>query len=673
MSEYVFFSNGATEYSILKTFIPKSFQNLNSPVFCDFDAENLRLVVDYWRNNGNVCCTESLMYDLSRIELDLVTSPIGETQISIGNRLFRTTEATLLKIPYYAAAKRVQTKFTANIDRDPVYFQMLLSHCRHPLQHPLNRLKIPAVELAFYEMCPDKHLKLWRDTNDCDSSVSMFDRKNYDKNSMSLALNEMPDITLFINNYRRYCDFAKNIIFLEECKREKNAEHGDTVYFSTETADMKMVDLLNNLCVVCESDTEITNIEQVFKNARVTLYACNDDDVGKEYSVVAKFEKRPVKSRHAKIMHQRLVNYMPRNSVYEGVQHNSIFEFHDDTHDLATPVDAVVNNSHPDSEVTLSMSAQLLQCASDLQEESTCLMANQRANKHYITIPLHYHFSTSISGNAFSTLRCRFHLQLQLDGVSNEKLRLMMTTYQVTEDEHDAMVERSFEMLHPVYYTIFQERCTESMFEKNWIAAQPYSICYFLFQVRDQDSGERLACNIHGKVIIDDDELPFNIHTNQLNQRQVFGLKKYNPYIWVVPYCIKSSTTQPHGCYYVKSGSKMTIFVECDTNDVIVECWMNCYRVLRQKFIGNDALGGNAIGFLQDFDVANHKPTGDNHFPPPSSQSYYGTNTAAVPASQQDNDENDDSFPTTTTVAEYFDQADAENNSYFDWRTAFSK
>jgi hypothetical protein len=120
-------------------------------------------------------------------------------------------------------------------------------------------------------------------------------------------------------------------------------------------------------------------------------------------------------------------------------------------------------------------------------------------------------------------------------------------------------------------------------------------------QVRCAESGERLACNLQGTITIGADIIPFNIHTNQAHQADYCRLSKFNPYIWVVP-CAINVLPQPTGCIYVTTDTKISIHINCDVENVFVDCWASCFRCLRQNIAGQN-YKYNEIGFIRDIDL----------------------------------------------------------------------
>lgn len=615
MDEYFYFSNGLVEFSLLKTLAPKEYAGFENPIFCDFDSDNLRFVVDYWRNNGARSCTEQQMYDLVRLRMDHFEAKVTQQKLKVGNRIFLTTKETLCKMPYFDAVFRVDGDLTANLDRDPIYFERLLSHCRHPLQHPLHSLDVSVQEMSFFGLCP-KYLKLWNEETSGvnDSHRKPFDKENDGyKNSMSRALNSLPEITLFINNFQRYLEFNSNTIFVEESEREKGLNDvGDSVYFTSESIDCSLIDVMSNFHVVCESDVEILSLNQLFEHVYATLYACNDGEECFSSNLLRQnIVNRPVISRHAKIIHAWQPIGPGRNDIYQNVQNRHLFDYHDDLEDVSKQRTAD-ETSQLGKDVTVSMSWLQQKCMSELKQQSSFL-SHKRGNRYYVTVPLQMFFSSGVQLNSqFFNLRERFHFQLRFDGVKNSKLRLMLNAYQLSEEEVEATLSRQNEFLIDIQYTLFSEICDNGVFQKTWTAGKPYSIRYFLLQVRDKDSGERLSCNVKGKFTIGGDVMPFNIHTNQVAQKDVFGLREYNPYIYLIPYCIRASS-QPTGCLFVTTGMQITIDVECDVDDVEIDCWMTCYRVLQQNFVEQidfqdvKSTHKNEIGFACDEDVKQEK------------------------------------------------------------------
>ncbi len=113
MSKYCYFTNNVVKFGLLRIATPKIYQEQTEPTFLDLDNENLRFVVDFWRNNCVASCKEQQRYDLIRMSMHQTV-----VTVMVGNREFKTTKETLQKIPYFDAAFRNNSDLTVNLDRD---------------------------------------------------------------------------------------------------------------------------------------------------------------------------------------------------------------------------------------------------------------------------------------------------------------------------------------------------------------------------------------------------------------------------------------------------------------------------------------------------------------------------------------------------------------------------
>ncbi len=460
--------------------------------------------------------------------------------------------------------------------------------------------------MSFYGLTP-KYLQLWSNTSEKgenDSSKKPFTES--DRNTMHPALVSAPEVSLFMNNFHRYIEFNKNTIFLEEMDREKGIEgHGDTVYFSSENFDGSMVDIMSRFCLVFESDVDICSLEDIFGNIYVSLYS---DDESKQRSLDSfrkETKKVPIVSRHAQILRTDAPLDCLNFTIYGRVQERLVFDFHNDLEDITKPRLAT-NTFTRGKEVTVSMSSSLHQCICDLMATPSYFKI-QRGNKYYVNVPLVLFFTCEMMQRiSLLYLRKKFEFQLRLDCVKVPKMRLMLNVIQLTEDEHYAILTRENEQLSQVHYDVFHELCETGYLKKSWKTSMAYTILNFILQVCDSETGERLACNLKGSFKIKDQVFPFNIHTNQASQKNVFGLKNYNPFVWVVPFTLRAGH-QPQGCLFTTADTDMSVEIDCDVKNVTIDCWMTCYRVFCQKFIPNQ------IGFMHDVGVLH--PQVKEHLP----------------------------------------------------------
>lgn len=263
----IYFVNGVDTCSIMRENLPKTFKIDTDICFRDMDTENLRRVLNYFRN----CCQSDYKNkDILEYDITVFLNDVEKMEIIIGNTYFYTSKNTLLKLPYFQSFFNIQKEQTINIDRDPEFFKRILSHLRNPIEHPLEKFDDMLLELKYWgiEKGRENGLKFLKLEHQ--STYNKLDKPHL----FSTWFNTNPHVTFFINNYRRFTDSQNNIIVNKPINIEPKNPQEDkkiNVLFESDSENWKYVDILNDMYLTFRTTRKIERLTDLFRKVNITI------------------------------------------------------------------------------------------------------------------------------------------------------------------------------------------------------------------------------------------------------------------------------------------------------------------------------------------------------------------------------------------------------------------
>lgn len=557
--EYVFFTNGKAKFSIGATLLPFQVEKQvgdEEPMFCDFDSDNLRAVLNFYRNGADEkLLTPTLRYDIGRFITENHENEC--VKITVGHEEFYSTAKTLSKLPYFEAVLKFSKKISANnIDRDPVLFSEILSRLRHPLQHCAPKTKELHNELIFWGIAsPKTEFPLDEQGKDGKRLVTKTTKlpvmriadmglQAISQQSLFYAYNLQPEISLFVHNYLRYTAFKKNTVVLT-----RRVER-DSLEFELE--NHPHIDVINSTYLAIETQFPISCLEELFDSVTVTFTLEEDETQTVSFTQSTRLMTMLASLRRVEpftVQESKSVNYVciPLRFFFCALT------------TLAFPAAC-------GAKMTVSLACRGAHSVNN-NVESTGASCSSSSNS-----------SEAQEEKNNTILGCKYRCNVLCD------------TYFLSNDEKDAFRQRENEYLIDNHRCLFEGmvpsedgRVTVSrVLERTTIVRAIYVIAY------DKKTKQSVPCLLDGTITIDKVwNFALNSIQNQMAQSRHFGETPYNAYdpkLWFVSLstrCLTSFIPSGHQVFNGGCTINVDFTVESDCRDIAFDVWFGQYDVLR--------------------------------------------------------------------------------------------
>lgn len=566
--KYIFLTNGKVKFSICAELLPFQIaaqEDDEEPMFCDFDSDNLRAVLNFYRNGADEkLLNPALRYDLGRFITENHESEC--VKVTVGHEEFCSTAKTLAKLPYFEVALKFNKGIISsnNIDRDPVLFSEILSRLRHPLQHCAPKTKELHEELIFWGVASAKtEFPIDAEGKDGKRLVTKTTKlpmmrladmglQGLGQHSLFYAYNLNPQISLFVHNYLRYTPFKKNTVVLT-----RRIER-DSLEFELE--HHPHIDLICSTYLAIETQFPIVCLEELFDTVTVTFTLESDETQTISFSQSTRLMSMIAALRRLEsftVQESKSVNYVciPLRFFFCALT------------SLAFPAMC-------GAKMTVSLQS------SKSKDGNSGGSSNGGSSES---------ISSSSSSSCSATSKNDSSSNV---GLLNSKYRcnVLCDTFFLSKDEREAFSQRENEYLIDNHRCIFKDlepskdgRVTvSSLLQDTVIARAIYIIAY------DKTTKQSVPCLLDGTITVDKVwNFALNSFQNQMAQSQHFGVIPYNTYdpkLWFVSLstrCLTSFTPSGHQVFNGGCTINVDFAVESDCRDIAFDIWIGEYSVLR--------------------------------------------------------------------------------------------
>lgn len=264
---FTFFkTDDGVQHRIKTNALPPIFANhCGKTIHADFDGENLRHVLAYYRNQHRSVYQddEQFTLDLQRFEQLL---ELTECTVAVGGQIFHSTKETLSKLPVLEASFRANLPVADDFDFDPQSFGKILSWLRHPVQHTVDAEL--QNDLDFWGIYLDDVVRFGND-NFSHSALNVAERpnkfnQNQPFNSVGRLLRQNPQENPFVHRFNRQTGFQSDLIRLENPNSDPFQKKYNVFDLTGGNCDY-----LGQLYLVLESNAAIDNLTEFLQSVSV--------------------------------------------------------------------------------------------------------------------------------------------------------------------------------------------------------------------------------------------------------------------------------------------------------------------------------------------------------------------------------------------------------------------